>query len=36
MVDWEGIERSEEFRDVVKRRRSFVVSATGSSVVAPP
>jgi uncharacterized membrane protein (DUF485 family) len=28
MVDWEGIERSEEFRELVKRRRSFVVPAT--------
>jgi uncharacterized membrane protein (DUF485 family) len=28
MVDWEGIERSEEFRQLVKRRRSFVVPAT--------
>ena len=28
MVDWEGIERSEEFREPVKKRRSFVVPAT--------
>ena len=28
MVDWEGIERSEEFRELVKTRRSFVVPAT--------
>jgi uncharacterized membrane protein (DUF485 family) len=28
MVDWEGIERSEEFRELVKKRRSFVVPAT--------
>ena len=28
MTDWEGIERSEEFRELVKRRRSFVVPAT--------
>jgi uncharacterized membrane protein (DUF485 family) len=28
MVDWEGIERSQEFRELVKRRRSFVVPAT--------
>ena len=28
MVDWEGIERSEEFQELVKRRRSFVVPAT--------
>ena len=28
MVDWEGIERSEQFRELVKRRRSFVVPAT--------
>jgi uncharacterized membrane protein (DUF485 family) len=28
MVDWQGIERSEEFRELVKRRRSFVVPAT--------
>ena len=28
MVDWKGIERSEEFRELVKRRRSFVVPAT--------
>ena len=28
MADWEGIERSEEFRELVKRRRSFVVPAT--------
>jgi uncharacterized membrane protein (DUF485 family) len=28
MVDWEGIERSEEFRELVRRRRSFVVPAT--------
>ena len=28
MTDWEGIERSDEFRELVKRRRSFVVPAT--------
>ena len=28
MVDWKGIERSPEFRELVKRRRSFVVPAT--------
>ena len=28
MVDWEGIERSEEFRELVQKRRSFVVPAT--------
>jgi uncharacterized membrane protein (DUF485 family) len=28
MVDWQGIERSEEFRELVKRRRSFVAPAT--------
>jgi uncharacterized membrane protein (DUF485 family) len=28
MPDWEAIERSEEFRELVKRRRSFVVPAT--------
>ena len=28
MVDWQGIERSAEFRELVKRRRSFVVPAT--------
>src|SRR5215218_7681488 len=28
MVDWKGIERSEEFRELVKKRRSFVVPAT--------
>jgi uncharacterized membrane protein (DUF485 family) len=28
MVDWEGIERSQEFRELVKRRRSFVIPAT--------
>ena len=28
MTDWERIERSEEFRELVKRRRSFVVPAT--------
>jgi uncharacterized membrane protein (DUF485 family) len=28
MVDWHGIERSEEFRELVRRRRSFVVPAT--------
>src|ERR687894_1601989 len=27
-IDWEGIERSPEFRELVKRRRSFVVPAT--------
>ncbi|HET6546991.1 MAG TPA: DUF485 domain-containing protein [Solirubrobacter sp.] len=28
MPDWQAIERSEEFRELVKRRRSFVVPAT--------
>ena len=28
MVDWEGIERSDEFQELIKRRRSFVVPAT--------
>ena len=28
MVDWKGIERSDEFQELVKRRRSFVVPAT--------
>jgi uncharacterized membrane protein (DUF485 family) len=28
MVDWEGIERSDEFQGLVKKRRSFVVPAT--------
>jgi uncharacterized membrane protein (DUF485 family) len=28
MADWERIERSDEFRELVKRRRSFVVPAT--------
>ena len=28
MVDWEGIERSEEFHELVKQRRSFVIPAT--------
>jgi uncharacterized membrane protein (DUF485 family) len=28
MVDWHGIERSDEFRELVKKRRSFVVPAT--------
>jgi uncharacterized membrane protein (DUF485 family) len=28
MVDWEGIERSDEFRELVHKRRSFVVPAT--------
>ena len=28
MVDWEGIERSEEFQELVKKRRSFVIPAT--------
>jgi uncharacterized membrane protein (DUF485 family) len=28
MVDWKGIERSEEFRELVERRRRFVVPAT--------
>jgi uncharacterized membrane protein (DUF485 family) len=28
MADWEAIERSEEFRELVKKRRSFVVPAT--------
>ena len=27
-VDWEGIERSTEFRELVSRRRSFVLPAT--------
>lgn len=27
-VDWEGIERSPEFQELVRRRRSFVVPAT--------
>ena len=27
-VDWEGIERSAEFQELVKRRRSFVLPAT--------
>jgi uncharacterized membrane protein (DUF485 family) len=28
MTDWQRIERSDEFRELVKRRRSFVVPAT--------
>jgi uncharacterized membrane protein (DUF485 family) len=28
MADWEAIERSEEFRELVRKRRSFVVPAT--------
>jgi uncharacterized membrane protein (DUF485 family) len=28
MTDWKAIERSDEFRELVKRRRSFVVPAT--------
>ena len=28
MVDWEGIERSDEFQELVKKRRSFVIPAT--------
>jgi len=28
MADWEAIERSEEFRELVHKRRSFVVPAT--------
>ena len=28
MVDWQGIERSPEFRELVRRRRRFVVPAT--------
>jgi len=28
MVDWAGIQRSQEFRELVKKRRSFVVPAT--------
>ena len=28
MTDWEGIQRADEFRELVKRRRSFVVPAT--------
>src|ERR1700754_3544154 len=28
MVDWEGIQRSPEFRELVNKRRSFVVPAT--------
>ena len=28
MTDWERIERSDEFQELVKRRRSFVVPAT--------
>src|SRR5689334_25446953 len=28
MVDWEGIEGAEEFRELVHKRRSFVVPAT--------
>jgi uncharacterized membrane protein (DUF485 family) len=27
-IDWEGIERSPEFQELVRRRRSFVVPAT--------
>ena len=28
MTDWQRIERSDEFRELVRRRRSFVVPAT--------
>jgi uncharacterized membrane protein (DUF485 family) len=28
MVDWQGIERSAEFRELVRRRRRFVIPAT--------
>ena len=28
MVDWKGIERSGEFRELIRRRRRFVVPAT--------
>jgi len=28
MADWEAIERSEEFRELISKRRSFVVPAT--------
>ena len=28
MADWEAIERSDEFRELVSKRRSFVVPAT--------
>ena len=28
MADWEKIERSDEFRELIKKRRSFVVPAT--------
>ena len=28
MVDWKGIERSDEFRELITRKRSFVVPAT--------
>jgi len=28
MTDWQAIERSDEFRDLIKQRRSFVVPAT--------
>jgi uncharacterized membrane protein (DUF485 family) len=28
MADWERIERSDEFRELVRRRRSFVVPST--------
>ena len=28
MVDWHGIEESAEFRELVKKRRSFVIPAT--------
>src|SRR4051794_10169670 len=28
MADWEAIERSDEFQELVRRRRSFVVPAT--------
>ena len=27
-IDWEGVERSPEFQELVRRRRSFVVPAT--------
>ena len=28
MTDWQRIERSDEFQELVKRKRSFVVPAT--------
>ena len=30
-VDWEAIERSPEFQELVHRRRSFVIPCTSSS-----